>query len=113
VIPLFASERRHRNFASVIFADQKGIKLTQVHVETRANVLQSHTGQTMLAGIPKFRTRGFCWSRLLLPTCPCWRQVAQKTNIRVLLTDVNYTAHITLKLVTKLTWLCMLVHHGS
>jgi len=22
------------------------------------------------------RTRGFCWSKILLPACPCWRQLA-------------------------------------
>jgi len=25
--------------------------------------------------VDKLRTTGFCWSKVLLPTCPCWRQI--------------------------------------
>jgi len=32
-----------------------------------------YRGQPVLAGI---RTGGFCWNKVLMPTCPCWWQLA-------------------------------------
>jgi len=29
---------------------------------------------TYVSWYPQLKTRGFCWSNILLPTCPCWQQ---------------------------------------
>jgi len=31
---------------------------------------------TCVSQHPQLRTRGFCWSKVLLPTCPCWQQLS-------------------------------------
>jgi len=30
---------------------------------------------TCISQHPQLRTGGFCWSKILLPVCPCWRQL--------------------------------------
>ena len=45
----------------------------------------------------QLRTRGFCWCKVLLSTCPCWRQPAHLDWVEdagVLLNSVNYTVSI-------------------
>jgi len=42
----------------------------------QSTVLQSIRRSTGVSRHPELRTRGFCWSKILLPTCRCWRQLA-------------------------------------
>jgi len=55
---------------------------------------------TCVSGHPQLRTGRFCCSKVWLPTCPCWRQLAHpdlQEDIRVLLNAVNgatYTASV-------------------
>ena len=43
---------------------------------------------------PRLRTRGFCWSKVLLAACPCWRQLVHwdfGEDAGVLLSGVTFT----------------------
>jgi len=40
-----------------------------------ANILQPLHRLTCERWQPKLRNEGFCWSKVLLPACPWWRQL--------------------------------------
>jgi len=76
-------------------------RLTQVVLEKRpspvvmavaAVVIVVYTS-TCVSQHPQLRTGGFCWSKVLLPACPCWRHLAHSNygeNARVFLNDVTW-----------------------
>jgi len=52
---------------------------------------------TCVSQHPQLRTGGFCWSKVLLPRRPCWRQLAHLDygeDARVLLSGVTCTVSI-------------------
>jgi len=52
---------------------------------------------TCVSRHPQLRTGGFCWSRVLLPTRPCWWQLAHldsREYARVLLNGITYIISI-------------------
>ena len=42
---------------------------------TTTTILRPLYRTTYISRHPQLRTGGFCWSKVLLPTCPCWRQL--------------------------------------
>ena len=57
-----------------------------------------YTGQHTLATAPPVKNwRGFCWCKVLLPSCPCWWQPVhsdQGGDAGVLLNSVIYTVSV-------------------
>jgi len=49
---------------------------TTVHTTT-GNTLLSSYRTTCASQHPQLRTGRFCWSKVLLPTCPCWWHLMQ------------------------------------
>ena len=58
---------------------QMSQKSSKVSVSTYTTHIQRFCGHyrstTGNSRHPELRTGGFCWSKVLLPTCPCWQQL--------------------------------------
>jgi len=67
----------------------------QRQLTTNITVLQPlHRTTCISRHSQSLRTDGFCWDKVLLPTCPCWRQLAHLDygkDSRVLFCSVTYT----------------------
>ena len=64
------------------------------HVERGPKNNNHYTSQPSVSWHSQWRTWGFCWSRVSLAACPCWRQLAHSDkaeDARVLLYSVIYT----------------------
>jgi len=62
-----------RNFISHI-SENKNIIYYNTHSHTHTTVLRPLYRSTGISRHLQLRTGGFCWCKVLLPGCPCWRQ---------------------------------------
>jgi len=66
-----------------------------------ANILQPLHRLTCERWQPKLRNEGFCWSKVLLPACPWWRQLVHLNSgedARLLFNSVIYTVSVSKRL---------------